>query len=284
MLKEPTSTEEPDVISAHHLQRLIGSIGIALPLICIFYGLFGANYILTSVSAFYYTPVHGIFVGTLCALGVCLICYKGYDRTDSRLGTVAGFCAILVALFPTVPDTSNLEGGAAERAAAALVSGTRPIVGPPDPVFCQMLHGVAAIALFVVLTIFAGFLFPRTKPTPNNVSTAVQSVKDLKYIVVSEEAKVPDREKAEANRIYRICALLMAGALLAVPLNAFTFRFSHTLFWSETVAVLAFGISWLTKSHVGAAPRRAIIWGIVLFLLGCAVYWLLNPRMGASPL
>ena len=55
----------------------------------------------SSVSAYYHTPMGDVFVGTLCAIGVFLIAYKGYGRIDNWLGTFAGAFVIGVALFPT---------------------------------------------------------------------------------------------------------------------------------------------------------------------------------------
>lgn len=54
-----------------------------------------------SISAYYYTPAHSVFVASLCAVGACLVIYRG--RTD--LGDVilngAGFLAFVVAFVPT---------------------------------------------------------------------------------------------------------------------------------------------------------------------------------------
>lgn len=54
-----------------------------------------------SLSAFYYSPARGLFVGTLVAIGVALIAYRGYTRGENWLLNAAGTLAIVVALFPT---------------------------------------------------------------------------------------------------------------------------------------------------------------------------------------
>ena len=54
-----------------------------------------------SLSAFYYTPARGLFVGTLVAMGVALVAYRGYTRGENRLLNAAGALAMVVALFPT---------------------------------------------------------------------------------------------------------------------------------------------------------------------------------------
>lgn len=56
--------------------------------------------ILSSISAYYYTPAQTIFVGALIAIGVCLIAIKGADREDALLN-IAGMLAPVVAVVPT---------------------------------------------------------------------------------------------------------------------------------------------------------------------------------------
>ena len=63
---------------------------------------------LGSISAYYYTPARTIFVGSLCALGACLIAYKGHSPEEDVLLNFSGFMAFVVAMVPTVPD--NLCG------------------------------------------------------------------------------------------------------------------------------------------------------------------------------
>jgi hypothetical protein len=55
----------------------------------------------TSISAYYYTPVHGFFVGALVAIGTCLVCLKGNTEIEDVLLNLAGMLAPVVALVPT---------------------------------------------------------------------------------------------------------------------------------------------------------------------------------------
>ena len=54
-----------------------------------------------SISAYYYTPVHSLFVGALVALGVCLIAIRGSTDAEDVLLNVAGVLAPIVAFVPT---------------------------------------------------------------------------------------------------------------------------------------------------------------------------------------
>ena len=55
----------------------------------------------TSISAYYYAPVHSIFIAALCALGALLIIYKGVCDSEDALLSVAGVLAFFVAMVPT---------------------------------------------------------------------------------------------------------------------------------------------------------------------------------------
>jgi hypothetical protein len=85
---------------------------------------FGDTPWLGSISAYYYTPVRSVFVGTLCAMGVCLIAIKGRDqpREDLMLN-LAGMCAPVVALCPTPLEDSAACGGRSRCVPEAFVPG-----------------------------------------------------------------------------------------------------------------------------------------------------------------
>lgn len=73
-----------------------------------------------SLSAFYYTPARGLFVGTLVAIGVALVAYRGYTRGENRLLNAAGVLAVVVALAPTRdPAAPGLDAANVVHAAAA---------------------------------------------------------------------------------------------------------------------------------------------------------------------
>jgi hypothetical protein len=76
-----------------------------------------------SISAYYYTPVRSAFVGTLVAMGVCLIAIKGRDRPrEDLMLNLAGMCAPVVALVPTPLEDASC-GGATRCVPAAYVPG-----------------------------------------------------------------------------------------------------------------------------------------------------------------
>jgi hypothetical protein len=88
---------------------------------------------LTSISAYYYTPVHAYFVGALVSIGVCLICLKGNTPGEDVLLNLAGALAPVVAFVPTpVEDHStvvlfndvDIDSSVTNNVTALLVVGT----------------------------------------------------------------------------------------------------------------------------------------------------------------
>jgi hypothetical protein len=97
------------------------------------------------------------------------------------------------------------------------------------------IHFIAAIVFFITLACFSLFLFTRkgTDPTP---------------------------EKLKRNGIYIICGLVMIACLIAI---AIYFRLlqkdypkTSFIFWTETAALVVFGISWLTKGGAVLADKE----------------------------
>ena len=65
--------------------------------------------ILDSISAYYYTPVRGAFVGSLVAVGLGLVAIKGREGAEDVMLNLAGVLAPLVALVPT-PISRTVAG------------------------------------------------------------------------------------------------------------------------------------------------------------------------------
>lgn len=135
----PTPRTEGAVLSYLGLRRAVGVIGIALPFVLVAGDLaLGGDGLRDSISRYWFSPVRDVFVGSMCAIGVFLYCYR-YDRPDRLLANVTGTAAIAVALLPTSPETGATT--------AEVVVGR--------------LHLVAAAIFFVGLAVFCLDLFTR---------------------------------------------------------------------------------------------------------------------------
>jgi len=208
---QQSGPQNPVVLSYLGLRKAVGIIGVALPFVLAFGKiLLQGPGIQSSISGYYYyTDMRNVFVGSLCAIGVFLLSCRGYDRTDEIAGCLACAFAIGVALLPTTPYV-----GATSR---------DKIIGA--------VHLSLAALLFLTFAYFSLALFTKT---------------DLNG--------TPTRQKLQRNTVYRVCgyAILACIALLGVvalpPVQTLVERLTP-VFWLESVAVVAFGVSWLTKGE-----------------------------------
>jgi putative copper export protein len=138
----PALPQDTLVHSYLFLRRAIGLIGTALPFVLIIGNLLvGSGEVLSSVSGYYYSELRDVYVGSMCAVGVFLLSYRGHGRVDDITGNVAAAAAVGVALFPTTPS------GQLTRS---------------DEVF-GVLHVVCAAVFFLALAFFCLVLFTRTE-------------------------------------------------------------------------------------------------------------------------
>jgi hypothetical protein len=159
------------------LRRAIGLIGLALPVVLIVGNLvWPPGPLLDSISSAYYSPLRCVLVGSMVAIGVFLVCYRGYGRVDDIAGNVAGGAAIGVGLFPTTPVTGASTG--------------QGVVGD--------LHTAFAGIFFLTLVFFCLVLFPRSdgSPTPRknrrNVVYRVTGILILASIILIGVVKLTD--------------------------------------------------------------------------------------------
>ncbi len=199
------------VITHKTLRRAIGIVGIIMPLI-LFLGalMFCQMGIQSSISAYYHTCMRDVFVGIMCVIGVFLFAYRGYENEeDNFVSNLGGIFAIGVAFFPTTASHS--------------VTQLDKILG--------WMHLSFAVLFFMTLVYFSLCLFTRT-----------------------DVEKQPTEMKLKRNRVYRVCGYVMAVALLLIvvinllPIDTkMMFAPYKPIFWLEAIAIVAFGISWLTK-------------------------------------
>ncbi len=100
-----TPGSDPLVRSYLFLRKGIGIIGVALPFVLIIGAIILDHHLELSysLSAYYYSVMGSVFVGSLWAIGIFLICYQ-YDHLDNIVSNIAGICVIGVSLFPTTRD------------------------------------------------------------------------------------------------------------------------------------------------------------------------------------
>ncbi len=231
---EPSSTERQNnlVLSYLGVRRAIGISGLVLPLLLGPIGfLFGIS-IQDNMSSYYHTPFRDVFVGTMCAIGIFLLCYRGYGWIENWTANLGCVSAIGVALFP-------------------LDAGSDPLV---QKSVVGYVHTLSGGIFFSTLAFYSLYHFPRSTRAPG------------------EDEPHPWERNAiyrTSGIVILLSMLAMGTYLFLLPselkecLNDWNF-----LFWMEWVAVWSFAAAWLTKGHtipaeialdLLAIPREAIL-------------------------
>ena len=153
-------------------------------------------------------------------------------------GAVATFVGILFALSLFLFTYGGYEDSRADRV-VGIIGGFCALgvaifpTGPPGEVSApswwdstiRALHYISAASLFIVFIIFSLWLFRKTKVP---------------------KGEAPRSGKLWRNRLYLFCGLVMVVCVLWAGTSYFT---AAPIFWPETIALVAFGVSWLVKGY-----------------------------------
>lgn len=208
-------------LSYLQIRRSVGVLGIALPIVLSVgtIWLSSCPYLKDSISEYYYTLMGSSLTGILCAVGLSLYSYKGFDNWDRISTNIAGICALGVAFFP-VNVKKDCESCLYCNVTTRDIQHWRGII-----------HFGSAGILFFTLACISLFLFTKT-----------------------DGSKKPTKKKQQRNVIYRFCGVIMLIAMmLTVALQfgpfARSFPIAHSTFWMESIMLWAFGFSWLVKGE-----------------------------------
>jgi hypothetical protein len=196
------------------LRKAVGFVGMALPFALL--AVQGTGPGLGSVSQGYYTAGSAVFVASVCAIGIFLLFYRGYDGRDRAASFIAGAAALVVGQVPcgcgSGPPIASLWGWA---------SGYGVSVWPK-------VHLAAAVLLFVTLALFCLWLFPK-----------------------SDGPRGANRKKEQRNFVYYTCGALIVACLLAIGVDQLVVPWLGRggVFVGETIMMLAFGFSWAVKGE-----------------------------------
>jgi hypothetical protein len=121
-----------------------------------------------SISAYFYTSSHSVFIASLCAIGICLIVYKGSTTTEDALLNFSGVLALVVGLVPTGREALRGPGLPCDFDARAFVD---------NNVRALLIASVAAVAVYLVIGVIrsrldtplqAELVCPRKDDSPPN--------------------------------------------------------------------------------------------------------------------
>lgn len=226
-------TKSGIVISYLTLRSTIGIVAIMQPIVLYLGGrlIFGLE-LQPSMSDYYWTGMRDVFVGVDCAIGIFILCYRGYTWRDQTAALVAGISAILVAFFPTPPT------------AVEELSQTQ--------VYISIVHAVAAFTFLMSIAYFSLVLF----------------VKYDKSKPLAPKKKLQNICYRSCGIVILAVVAMICIYMTVAPVKAF-FAGYRFIFWMEVVAFWAFGLAWMVKGQAilsdssglkaaaGAAARRS---------------------------
>ncbi|MCP4311961.1 MAG: hypothetical protein GY790_11915 [Bacteroidetes bacterium] len=225
--QHPRMNKPPEIISYYTMRRVIGILGITLPLILLA-GSFqfgGCKEVQSSISTYYHTNMRNIFVGFNCAVALFLFAYRGHDWMDNVAGTLGCIAVLGVAFLPCTISTAN-------QTCLFPASTQDPLVGK--------LHNISALLYFFTLIVYSLLLFPKTHMD-----------------MVTGEKMFMGRQKKKRNMVYYISGSIMTISLLLIISYMWFLgnlypglKRLDPVFWLESIVLLSFGISWLTKGQL----------------------------------
>lgn len=217
----------------------------------------------TSISAYYFTTAHAVFLGALYAIGAMLIVYRGTGDTENTLLNLAGVLAFVIATVPT----------------------TRPVLlcGTGDPVastvWPAVLFNIWTVTVVLAASRVASWLlFRRSAPARDWVgNAAVWLQRVVLGIGVVVLALAPDWFQSNAHGIaaalmfaaivltvlnatfgahtsayrgvYQAISIVMAVTLIAtVAVHLLLDTFNHTVLVVEVALIVEFAVYWVVQT------------------------------------
>lgn len=199
------------VLSYHAIRRAVGLSGLLLPLALGLGGWLVGVPIQDNISSYYHTAMRDVFVGTMSAMGVFLLCYRGVDWIESWTANIGCVAALCIALCPLDANSDPLF--------------QKSVVG--------YLHTFSGGVFFLTLAFYSLVHFPR-------------SGGELEEPHLWERRLI----YRTSGIVILLSMLAMGSYMVLIPtawknlLNGWNF-----LFWMESIAVWAFAAAWLTKGR-----------------------------------
>jgi len=207
-------------------RRLLGWIGLLLPALLVFLLIFRDGWArwdsLNSISAYYYTGAVAAFVGMLVSMSLFLFTYRGYEgKPYHRADRLVGIIAAVAALGVAVFPTGEPMG-------VLRLTWWQPWHG--------WAHYGCAVVLFAMFAVYALVLFRLTPTGPGGKMSLSIRGRDL---------------------VYMICGVLIVVSMLYAGYAGFFA--DGEIFWPESIALIAFAVSWLVKGKALAETAKAAV-------------------------
>lgn len=198
------------MINTTRLRCTIGWLGMLLPwIVLILAGIYGYGFPDSISQTYYFESCITPFMIILGSAGLLLFSYKGYDKQDDIVCTLAGIFGLGICIFPCF---------------ASIVLDADRMVGTFQIVqnISGWIHNTCAILFFGLLAYNSLFLFTKS-------------------------GGVMTKNKKKRNIIFRVCGVgMIASFLILIPV--IRYELHGGVWFIEAIALAFFGISWLTKA------------------------------------
>lgn len=228
----------------------------------------------TSISAYYFTAAHSVFIAALCVIGACLIVYKGSTDTEDVVLNFSGFLAFVVAFVPTtretvcsgpqLPASYDVAPGISNNVLALFIAGAAAeavrvylarretgehLGGGAHNV---LLLGWVVLVAFVVTYVVARSFF---EATAHSAAAVILFVGIIYVVLLNARSSRVVGNDAYVRR-YQGVAWLMGLTLLAVVVLHFTLTgFNHVVIVAEVLLIAEFALFW--------AIQTAELWRVI---------------------
>lgn len=226
---------------------------------------------LTSISAYFYTPVRSMFVGMLCAIGISLVAYQGRTDTENVALDYSGFLAFIVAFVPTgfekrcsaqdVDTSAAVTNNIIPLLVAGLVvtvwacakwwkdnGGSKPDRKGKVALFAALL---VTLALVIVGTWF--FFNDRQRFEENAHGTAAYALfAGIFFVVIVNVVRKAGKNYEFANLVrigYFWVALFMLATVSAFLVAYLGYEVEHAVFWVEAAMIFEFAVFWVIQTY-----------------------------------
>ena len=203
------------VVSYLGVRRAIGGVGLLLPVLLgpVGWLCFGVPF-QDNMSSYYHTALRDVFVGSMCAIGIFLFCYRGYDWVENWTANFGCLAAVGLALCPIDAGSEPLH--------------QKSVLG--------MLHSVSGGIFFLTLAFYSLYHFPTSSKESKREDVPHEGHRNFVY---------------RTSGVVILVSMLAMGAYLYLIPPGLKRRCNeyHFLFWGEWVAVWAFAAAWLTKGR-----------------------------------
>ncbi|MBB2986543.1 hypothetical protein [Terracoccus luteus] len=271
---DPATSPDNAVKTYRYLRLAMPTLVVMLfAAIAIEWGATGRRCLQESISAYYYTPAQGVFVGVLVAIGVCLVSIKGSTDLEDVLLNTAGIFAPIVAFVPTpkpgscrsVPEPLlDTAAGVSNNVGALLVMGTVALVVAAlvfrrEAANGQARRALGAGILVTAATIAVGAVafFAARGPFleyAHYVAAFAMFGPIVGVVVINArlfgEARVgPGASSMEVYRNrYTVIAVLMVAALVLMYGWSLLVGWVHAVLWIEGVLITLFAVFWSVQT------------------------------------